>query len=56
MADDLGLTSKQYANAVSFFYIGYILFQLPGDVFLRKISPPIQVGAAMIVWGTFTVL
>ncbi|PWY68991.1 putative pantothenate transporter [Aspergillus sclerotioniger CBS 115572] len=56
MTTSLHLTSTQYANAVAFFYIGYIVFQLPGDIFLRKITPPVQLSGALVVWGGFTAL
>ena len=56
MTEKLGLSGVQLANAVSLFYVGYIVFQLPGDIFLRKITPPVQLGTAMITWGLLTTL
>lgn len=56
MAKDLHLTPGQLATCISIFYVGYIVFQLPGDIFLRKITPPIQLGLAMITWGLLTTL
>lgn len=54
MTKELDMTSQQYSNCVAFFYIGYIVFQLPGTVFIRKIQPQYQLGIAMIGWGTAT--
>lgn len=56
MSAKLGLTGQQLATCVSLFYVGYIVFQLPGDLFLRKITPPIQLGLALITWGFLTTL
>ncbi|KFY85767.1 hypothetical protein V500_08136 [Pseudogymnoascus sp. VKM F-4518 (FW-2643)] len=56
MNKDLKITPQQYSNCVSLFYLGYIVFELPGTIFLRKISPPIQLGVAMMGWGTCTTL
>jgi sugar phosphate permease len=56
MSEDLALTAGQLATCVSLFYVGYIVFQFPGDVLLRKITPPIQLGVAMITWGLLTTL
>ncbi|PYI11228.1 putative pantothenate transporter [Aspergillus sclerotiicarbonarius CBS 121057] len=56
MTTSLHLTATEYSNAVAFFYIGYIVFQLPGDIFLRKITPPVQLSGALMVWGTVTAL
>lgn len=56
MSENLHLTGKQLANCVSLFYVGYIVFQLPGDLFLRKVTPPIQLCLAMVSWGLVTTL
>lgn len=56
MQEDLGLTAHNFSTLVSLFYVGYIVFQIPGDVFMKKITPPIQLGVALISWGTFTAL
>lgn len=54
MTKDLMLTPHMLSNCVSVFYVGYIIFQLPGDLFLRMVTPPIQLGLALMVWGSFT--
>lgn len=54
MAEDLNLTAHTLSTCVSLFYVAYILFQLPGDLFLRAVTPPIQLGFALIFWGSFT--
>lgn len=43
MDKDLRLTAQMYSNVSSIFLVGYILFQLPGTLLLRKIGPPRQV-------------
>lgn len=54
MTKELEMTSQQYSNCVAFFYIGYIVFQLPATIFIRKIQPQYQLGIAMIGWGMAT--
>lgn len=56
MTQELKITPQQYSNCVSFFYIGYIVFQFPATIFIRKIQPHFQLGLAMIGWGIFTTL
>ncbi|CAM1508887.1 Fc.00g026260.m01.CDS01 [Cosmosporella sp. VM-42] len=56
MDDDLYLTPKQYSNVASIFLVGYIIFQLPGTLLIRKMGPPLQFGLAMIFWGAVTAL
>jgi fucose permease len=53
MVHELHLTPHQLSTCISIFYVGYIVFQLPGYLFLRTISPPVQIGLALMFWGTF---
>ncbi|CZR67490.1 uncharacterized protein PAC_17389 [Phialocephala subalpina] len=52
--EDLKLTAKDYSDAANMFLIGYIVFQLPGTLLVKKIGPPLQFGGAMLMWGAFT--
>lgn len=54
MDKDLGMTSSQLSYCIAFFYIGFLLFELPGAILLRVLTPPFQLGIALIAWGTAT--
>lgn len=54
MDTELRITSKQLSQCVAFFYIGYIVFQLPGNIFIRAIGPTNQLAFAMMGWGLAT--
>jgi fucose permease len=54
MDAELHISAHQLSQCVAFFYIGYIVFQLPGDLFIRVIGPNRQLGLAMIGWGLGT--
>ncbi|CZT13753.1 uncharacterized protein RAG0_17250 [Rhynchosporium agropyri] len=56
MKEELGLSAQDYSNAANMFLVGYILFQLPGTLLVRKIGPPRQFAAAMVAWGVVTAL
>lgn len=56
MTKDLSLSPQMFSTCVSMFYVGYILFQLPGNIFLRVVTPPVQLALALVGWGTFTSL
>lgn len=56
MTKDLGISPQMFSTCVSMFYVGYIIFQLPGNIFLRVITPPVQLASALLLWGTFTSL
>lgn len=52
LEDELHLTSTQYLTAVSILFVGYILMQIPSNLFLNKIGKPaIYLPSVMIVWG-----
>lgn len=52
LEDELGLTSTQYLTALSILFVGYILMQLPSNLFLNKIGKPaIYLPSVMIGWG-----
>lgn len=46
MDEDLDLSPKEYSNVASIFYVGYLVFQLPGVLLVRKIGPPYLVRSA----------
>ncbi|WPH03481.1 Hypothetical protein R9X50_00636100 [Acrodontium crateriforme] len=49
---DLKLSDSQYETAVSILFVGYILMQIPSNLFLNKVGKPaIYLPACMIVWG-----
>ncbi|TAQ84354.1 hypothetical protein B7494_g7317 [Chlorociboria aeruginascens] len=56
MSRDLHLTSQMLSNCSAMFFVVYIVFQLPGDLFLRVLTPPIQMALALMTWGLFTAL
>ena len=51
----LNLTSTQYLTALSILFVGYILMQVPSNLFLNKIGKPaLYLPTAMMVWGTIS--
>lgn len=56
MTDQLRLTAAELSYCVAFFYIGFLIFQLPGSILVRVLTPPIQLGAALLIWGGATAL
>ncbi|KAK4182953.1 putative transporter [Podospora australis] len=54
MTDQLHLSAAQLSYCVAFFYIGFLIFQLPGSILVRVLTPPIQLGTALVVWGGAT--
>lgn len=55
LEDELGLTGTQYLTAVSILFVGYILMQVPSNLFLNKIGKPaIYLPSVMIIWGVIS--
>lgn len=54
LTEDLHLSNQQYSNVASVFYAGYLAFQLPSTLLIRKITPPVQFFLCAMLWGLFT--
>ncbi|KAL6691443.1 major facilitator superfamily domain-containing protein [Trichoderma pleuroticola] len=54
---DLNLTDTQYATCLSILYVGYILMQVPSNMFINRITrPSLYIGCAMTLWGLISTL
>lgn len=52
LPEDLKLKGSQYQVAVSIFFFGYLLMQVPSNLFLNKIGKPaIYLPTCMTIWG-----
>lgn len=52
---DLGLTAASFGLAAGFFYIGYLVFEVPSNMILAKVGARIWIGRIMITWGIITI-
>lgn len=48
---DLGLTAAAFGLAAGFFYIGYLVFEIPSNMALAKVGARIWLGRIMLSWG-----
>ncbi|KAG0378475.1 hypothetical protein BGX24_003756 [Mortierella sp. AD032] len=53
---DLNLSPSQYSWALSIFFIGYIIAEVPSQMLLKKVGPRKWISGCMFVWGTLTML
>ncbi|OKP09449.1 hypothetical protein PENSUB_5185 [Penicillium subrubescens] len=52
LQEDLNLTNTQYSTCLSILYVGYILMQVPSNMFINRIQrPSIYIAIAMTLWG-----
>ncbi|TDZ54695.1 MFS transporter prlL [Colletotrichum trifolii] len=49
---DLGLTGSEFQTCVSILFVGYILMQVPSNMFLNKLGrPAMYLASCMAIWG-----
>lgn len=54
---DLHLDNAQYSTCLSILYVGYILMQIPSNMFINRISrPSLYLGGVMLIWGLISTL
>ncbi|KAH9900037.1 MFS general substrate transporter [Cubamyces lactineus] len=54
---DLHLQGQEFATLLSILYVGYIIMQIPSNMFLNYIGKPsLYLPACMMVWGTLSIL
>ncbi|KAG0250047.1 hypothetical protein BG011_008700 [Mortierella polycephala] len=51
LEEDIHLTPTEYNWSLSIFFIGYVLFEIPSNVLLKKIGPRKWITIVMLVWG-----
>ncbi|KAG2181945.1 hypothetical protein INT43_006870 [Umbelopsis isabellina] len=49
---DLGMTGNQLNTAITIFYVGFLTFQIPSNIMLKRYSAKVWLPFLMIVWGT----
>ncbi|EPE09849.1 pantothenate transporter liz1 [Ophiostoma piceae UAMH 11346] len=55
LKEDLNLSSTQFLTAVSILFVGYLLMQIPSNLFLNKTGrPAIYLPTCMILWGVIS--
>ncbi|KAG8745990.1 hypothetical protein FRC10_006554 [Ceratobasidium sp. 414] len=52
---DLGLTDKQYLIALTIFFFSYAIFEVPSNIFLKRLRPSMWLSALMLFWGIMMV-
>ncbi|KAI0832269.1 MFS general substrate transporter [Hypoxylon sp. FL0890] len=54
---DLNLDDTQYSTCLSILYVGYILMQVPSNMFINRIQrPSLYISCAMLLWGLISTL
>ncbi|RIB00619.1 major facilitator superfamily domain-containing protein [Gigaspora rosea] len=51
LENNLGLYGNQFQNSLAVFYIGYVLFQIPSNMVIKKFTPSKWIPALMVAWS-----
>ncbi|KAI7640632.1 MFS transporter, partial [Hortaea werneckii] len=55
LQEGLNMTDQQYETCVSILFVGYILMQVPSNLFLNKVGKPaLYLPAVMVIWGAIS--
>lgn len=55
MEEDLHLDSNRYSIALTVFFIGYVLMEVPSNMVLARTRPSLFLPAIMFIWGIITI-
>ena len=56
MSADLGFSDRAYGLGVGLFFLGYVLFEVPGAIIVERWSARKWLARIMITWGLATIL
>ena len=56
MAADFGLTNASFALGASVFFWGYMLFEIPSNLILRRVGARAWIARIMVTWGIVSIL
>ncbi|CAM1510879.1 Fc.00g083920.m01.CDS01 [Cosmosporella sp. VM-42] len=56
LEEDLNLTGTQYQTCVSILFVGYIIGQIPSNMFLTRTRPSRYMGVMMMLWAVVSAL
>src|SRR5258708_23315043 len=54
MNKDLGLSPSVFGFGAGIFFLGYLIFQVPANLFLEKIAPPPWLFIILPAWGVIS--
>ncbi|KAK4211314.1 major facilitator superfamily domain-containing protein [Rhypophila decipiens] len=56
LADDLGMTGNQYLTGLTLYFVGYVIFEVPCNIILKRTTPRFWLPTLTILWGIVATL
>ncbi|CAH0032475.1 unnamed protein product [Clonostachys rhizophaga] len=56
LVDDIGITGNQYLTGLTVYFIGYVIFEIPCNIILKRTTPQIWLPTLTLAWGVVATL
>ncbi|RHZ48335.1 uncharacterized protein CDV56_103866 [Aspergillus thermomutatus] len=56
MATDIGMTGNMYLTGLTLYFIGYVAFEVPSNIVLKRTTPRIWLPTLTLLWGIVATL
>jgi MFS family permease len=56
LTNDVKMTGDQYLTGLTTYFIGYVLFEIPCNIILKRTSPRLWLPTVALIWGIVATL
>ncbi|KAI4212609.1 MAG: hypothetical protein LQ351_004681 [Letrouitia transgressa] len=56
LTEDLHMTGNQYLTSLTIYFVGYVIFEVPSNVVLKRTSPKLWLPTLTLAWGIVATL
>ncbi|KAL6850596.1 hypothetical protein ACO1O0_007720 [Amphichorda felina] len=56
LLDDTNMTGNQYLNGLTLYFVGYVLFEIPCNIILKRTTPRLWLPTLAVLWGIVSTL
>ncbi|PGH10725.1 hypothetical protein AJ79_05316 [Helicocarpus griseus UAMH5409] len=56
LTEDVNMTGNEYLTGLTLYFIGYVLFEIPCNIILKRTSPRMWLPTLTLVWGIIATL
>ncbi|KAG8214481.1 major facilitator superfamily domain-containing protein [Butyriboletus roseoflavus] len=55
LTTDLGMPASAYNTALTLYFVGYVIFEIPANIILKRFDPQIWLPSLTLVWGIVSI-
>jgi MFS family permease len=55
MTTDLGVSPASYNTALAIYFVGYVIFEIPANIILKKCNPQVWLPSLTLIWGIVSI-